>query len=55
MQFSKNVVNLFQVCGITEMLMSNKQYKNCSFKLTLNDKEATEYKFSAEVHICLYF
>ncbi|KAL9969500.1 hypothetical protein ACROYT_G021721 [Oculina patagonica] len=43
-------IHLEEVCGITsaEMLMANKRYKNCSFKLTLNDQKATEYMFSAE-------
>ena len=41
---------LIEVCEITEVLFPSKQYKNCSFGVTLSDSD-TEYVFSAEVLI----
>ena len=38
------------MCEITEVLFPSKQYKNCSFGVTLSDSD-TEYVFSAEVLI----
>ena len=41
---------IIEVCEITEVLFPSKQYKNCSFGVTLSDSD-TEYVFSAEVLI----
>ena len=41
-------VSYVKVCGITEFLIPSKQYRNCSFSLTLDN--GMEHTFSAEVN-----